>query len=99
MPRKLRTNTFEVKVAPRRASRRRDAKCGRYITQVGTVGYALGTWTHEEHTRIRKRDETEELIEGKVSEECVVFAETAVNVLGELKKPGLVIEMRKMLGG
>ena len=89
---KLRTNTFGTKVALRRAKKDVDATCRRCRAQIETLGHVLGNCLHTKPMRIRRHDEIKNFIKDQVALRCTVFDEPTVNVVGELKKPDLVIK-------
>lgn len=89
---RLRTNTFGTKAALARARPTPDIACRRCKAQAETLGHVIGNCTHTKPMRMRRHDEIKEFIGNKVATRHAVFVEPAVNILGELKKPDLVIK-------
>ncbi|CAK9834503.1 Retrovirus-related Pol polyprotein from type-2 retrotransposable element R2DM [Anthophora retusa] len=94
---KLRTNTFGTKVALNRAKKNLDVNCRRCGVQVETLGHILGNCIHTKPMRIKRHNEICQMIVRNLPRHCAVFEEPAVNVLGELKKPDLVIKDQQRL--
>ncbi|CAK9834605.1 Retrovirus-related Pol polyprotein from type-2 retrotransposable element R2DM [Anthophora retusa] len=89
---KLRTNTYGTKVALNRAKKNLDVCCRRCGVQAETLGHILGNCTHTKPLRIKRHNEICKMIVRNLPRHCAVFEEPTVNVLGELKKPDLVIK-------
>ncbi|XP_076397910.1 uncharacterized protein LOC143266162 [Megachile rotundata] len=80
------------RVALRRAKKDIDYKCRRCGVQAETLGHVLGNCTHTKSKRIKRHNEICDLILNKVNKQGAIFKEPVVNVLGELKKPDMVIK-------
>ncbi|CAK9796556.1 Retrovirus-related Pol polyprotein from type-2 retrotransposable element R2DM [Anthophora plagiata] len=89
---KLRTNTFGTKVALNRAKKNLDVRCRRCGVQAETLGHILGNCIQTKSLRIKRHNEICKLIVQNMPQHWAVFEEPAVNVVGELKKPDLVIK-------
>lgn len=94
---RLRTNTYGTRVALRRARKDINPQCRRCNMQAESLGHVLGNCTHTKPARIRGHDEIVSIVENKVSKKCAVFGEATVTVLGEFKKPDLVIKDQERL--
>lgn len=93
---RLRTNTFGVRVALRRADPNINVICRRCAAQPETLGHVLGSFTHTKPQRIR-RHEIKNLLIDKLSKSHTVFAEPTVSVASELKKPDWVVKDQERL--
>ncbi|CAK9796162.1 Retrovirus-related Pol polyprotein from type-2 retrotransposable element R2DM [Anthophora quadrimaculata] len=89
---KLKTNTFGCKVALNRARKNLDVRCRRCGIQAETLGHILGNCTFTKPQRIKRHNEICKMIVQNLPRGCAVFEEPTVNVLGELKKPDLIIK-------
>ncbi|KMQ92432.1 r2 protein [Lasius niger] len=88
---RLRTNTFGVRVALRRANPDINHICRRCAGQPETLRHFLGNCTHTKPQRIRRHDEIKNLLAHKLARTYAVFIEPTVKVANELKKPDLVV--------
>lgn len=69
-----------------------DVMCRRCGVQVETLGHILGMCTATKSKRIKRHNEISYLIVNKVLRQYTVFKEPAVNVIGDLCKPDIVIK-------
>lgn len=94
---KLRSNTFGTRVVLRRQNKEIDPMCRRCKMQLETLGHVIGNFLFTKNKRIHRHNEVVKIIEEKASQRSAVFLEPSINVLGELKKPDLVIKDQERL--
>lgn len=80
-----------------RANKDPDITCRRCRAQIETLGHVIGNCLHTKPSRIRRHDEIKNLIRDHTAKRCTVFDEPSVNVIGNLRKPDLVIKDQEWL--